>query len=584
MAKKKATKRAPARAKAKARPAAKKAAAKKVSPIPPGYTSVTPYLTVNDGAGALAFYQRAFGAREVMRMAAPGGKIGHAEMRIGNAIVMLSDEFPGVSSQKAPTSLGGTTGSLMLYVPNVDAAFKRATDAGCTSIMAPTDMFWGDRFGKLEDPYGNQWGLATHVKDVPPKQMAEAGQGRDGPDGAGQGSLMRDIHVSRDHRHHQEALHGGQLESRPRDAARLRPRPHHRALGRPASRCSRSSSRTRRSPGPSASAYCQDTGVAVCFVELGQDVHVTGGGLYDAINEGVRQGYKEGFLRASMVKSPFDRVNTGDNTPAVIHVDVVPGAELKLAIMAKGGGCENRSKYTMLTPAAGIEGVKDFIIECVKMAGPDACPPLILGVGVGGTFEKAALNSKKALFREVGSPNPDPFLDTLEKELLDRANRLGIGPQGYGGDTTSLGIHVHLVPVPHHVAARRGDDRVPRAPPQGGNAVKTSVRAPALPAQSCSWGRLGGARREACDDGRLGGAAPLREQGGDAVTAAPGKIIWTEIDEAPALATYSLLPIIRKFTGGAGITHRDGGHLPVRANPRQFPGRPDRRPSACRTG
>jgi fumarate hydratase subunit alpha len=198
-------------------------------------------------------------------------------------------------------------------------------------------------------------------------------------------------------------------------------------------------------------AYCQDTGFTICFVELGQDVHVTGGGLSDAINEGVRQGYKEGYLRASIVKSPFDRVNTGDNTPAVIHVDVVPGAELKLAIMAKGGGCENRSKYTMLTPAAGVEGVKDFIIECVKMAGPDACPPLILGVGVGGTFEKAALNSKKALFREIGSPNPDPFLDTLEKELLDRANRLGIGPQGYGGDTTSLGIHV--VSFPCHITS-----------------------------------------------------------------------------------------------------------------------------------
>jgi fumarate hydratase subunit alpha len=193
-------------------------------------------------------------------------------------------------------------------------------------------------------------------------------------------------------------------------------------------------------------AYCQDTGFAVCFVELGQDVHVTGGGLYDAINEGVRQGYKEGYLRASIVKTPFDRVNTGDNTPAVIHVDVVPGSELKLMIMAKGGGCENRSKYLMLTPAAGIDGVKDFIIDCVKMAGPDACPPLILGVGIGGTFEKAALNSKKALFREVGSPNPDPFLDTLEKELLDRANRLGIGPQGYGGDTTSLGIHILTYP------------------------------------------------------------------------------------------------------------------------------------------
>src|SRR5690348_2739072 len=169
--------------------------------------------------------------------------------------------------------------------------------------------------------------------------------------------------------------------------------------------------RTKRIP------YCQDTGFVVCFVELGQDVHVTGGGLYEAINEGVRQGYREGYLRASIVRSPFDRVNTGDNTPAVIHVDVVPGAELKLSIVAKGGGCENRSKYVMLTPAAGVDGVKDFIIDCVKMAGPDACPPLILGVGVGGTFEKAAILSKKALFREVGSANPDPTLDALEKEL-----------------------------------------------------------------------------------------------------------------------------------------------------------------------
>jgi fumarate hydratase subunit alpha len=198
--------------------------------------------------------------------------------------------------------------------------------------------------------------------------------------------------------------------------------------------------RTRRIP------YCQDTGMVVCFVELGQDVHVTGGGLTEAINEGVRQGYKEGYLRASIVRSPFDRVNTGDNTPAVIHVDVHPGATLKIMIMAKGGGCENRSKYTMLTPAAGLPAVKDFIIECVRTAGPDACPPLILGVGIGGTFEKSAILSKQALFRELGSPNPDPMLDTLEHELLDRANRLGIGPQGYGGDTTSLGIHVLSYP------------------------------------------------------------------------------------------------------------------------------------------
>ncbi|KRT72333.1 MAG: Fe-S type, tartrate/fumarate subfamily hydro-lyase subunit alpha, fumarate hydratase subunit alpha [Candidatus Rokubacteria bacterium CSP1-6] len=192
--------------------------------------------------------------------------------------------------------------------------------------------------------------------------------------------------------------------------------------------------------------YCQDTGFVVCFVELGQDVHVTGGLLADAINTGVSQGYKEGYLRASIVRSPFDRVNTGDNTPAVIHMDVVPGATLKLMVMAKGGGCENRSKYKMLTPADGPEGVKDWILECIKTAGPDACPPLIAGVGVGGTFEKAAILSKKALFREIGSPNPDPAVDAIEKEVLDRANRLGIGPQGYGGDTTAFAIHILTYP------------------------------------------------------------------------------------------------------------------------------------------
>ena len=282
-------------------------------------------------------------------------------------------------------------------------------------------------------------------------------------------------------------------------------------------------------------AYCQDTGVTVCFVELGQDVHVTGGGLYDAINEGVRQGYTEGFLRASMVKSPFDRVNTGDNTPAVIHVDVVPGAELKLAIMAKGGGCENRSKYTMLTPAAGLEGVKDFIIECVKMAGPDACPPLILGVGVGGTFEKAALLSKKALFREIGSPNPDPFLDALEQELLERANRLGIGPQGYGGDTTAFGIHVHLVPVPHHVAARCRDDR---------DATRIATRRPRCEyAYRSRQDRLDGNRRSA---------------------------------RAGHLLAAADHPEVHR---GHRHHHRNGGHLPGRENSRQLPGGPDRGPA-----
>lgn len=198
--------------------------------------------------------------------------------------------------------------------------------------------------------------------------------------------------------------------------------------------------RTRRIP------YCQDTGVVVVFVELGQDVHLVGGGLEEAIHEGVRQGYREGYLRASMVRSPLDRVNTGDNTPAVIHVEVVPGPTVRLRLMAKGGGCENRSKYRMLTPAEGLPAVKEWILECVRTAGPDACPPLILGVGIGGTFEKAALLSKKALFRELGTPNPDPTLDALERELLERANRLGIGPQGYGGDTTALGIHILTYP------------------------------------------------------------------------------------------------------------------------------------------
>jgi fumarate hydratase subunit alpha len=192
--------------------------------------------------------------------------------------------------------------------------------------------------------------------------------------------------------------------------------------------------------------YCQDTGTVICFVELGQDVHVTGGGLADAINEGVRQGYTEGYLRASIVRSPFDRVNTGDNTPAVLHVEVVPGVAMKIQVMAKGGGCENRSKYKMLTPAEGVDGVKEWILECIKTAGPDACPPLIAGVGVGGNFEKAALLSKKALFRELGTPNPDPFVDAIEKDVLDSANRLGIGPQGYGGDTTAFGIHILTYP------------------------------------------------------------------------------------------------------------------------------------------
>jgi PhnB protein len=163
----------PSKAVPRSRAGADRAGAKKVRPVPPGYHTVTPYLTVNDGARAVEFYQRAFGARETERMPGPGGKIMHAELRIGDSVVMLSDEFPGMGSCKAPTTLGGTTGSLFLYVPDVDAAFKRAVEAGCKVIAPLTDMFWGDRFGKLQDPFGNQWAMATHKEDVSPAEMSK---------------------------------------------------------------------------------------------------------------------------------------------------------------------------------------------------------------------------------------------------------------------------------------------------------------------------------------------------------------------------------------------------------------------------
>ena len=197
--------------------------------------------------------------------------------------------------------------------------------------------------------------------------------------------------------------------------------------------------------------YCQDTGFVICFVELGQDVHIQGGLLDDAINAGVRQGYTQGYLRASIVEDPFRRKNTGDNTPAVIHTQLVAGDRLTLKLMAKGGGCENRSKYKMCIPAEGLAGAKAFIIECIRTAGPDACPPLIAGVGIGGTFEKAALLSKQALFRPIGESHPEPELAALETELLDQANALGIGPQGYGGDTTAFAIHINTYPC--HIAS-----------------------------------------------------------------------------------------------------------------------------------
>lgn len=197
---------------------------------------------------------------------------------------------------------------------------------------------------------------------------------------------------------------------------------------------------------------CQDTGASVFFVELGQEIQIEGGLLSEAINEGVRQGYKEGYLRTSMVVDPlFKRKNTGDNSPAIIHLETVRGDRLKIAMLAKGGGCENMSRFKMLNPSDGVAGVKQFILETAKLAGPNACPPIIVGVGIGGTFEKAALLAKKSLLRPVGSSNPDPEFNALEEELLEEINKSGIGPQGYGGRTTSLSVHIETFPC--HIAS-----------------------------------------------------------------------------------------------------------------------------------
>ena len=194
---------------------------------------------------------------------------------------------------------------------------------------------------------------------------------------------------------------------------------------------------------------CQDTGMAVVFVEIGQDVHVNGN-LEEAINEGVRQGYREGFLRKSVVTDPIDRVNTGDNTPAVIYYEIVPGDELVISIAPKGFGSENMSRVAMLRPSDGLQGVVKFIIETVEKAGPNPCPPVVVGVGVGGTFEKAAMMAKKALLRPLDEKNPDPVYDALENELLETINKLGIGPQGFGGKTTALAVNIEKFPT--HIA------------------------------------------------------------------------------------------------------------------------------------
>ena len=195
---------------------------------------------------------------------------------------------------------------------------------------------------------------------------------------------------------------------------------------------------------------CQDTGMAVVFLEIGQDVHFEGGSLTDAINEGVRQGYVDGYLRKSVVKDPLIRENTKDNTPAVIHYDLVPGDKVKITVAPKGFGRENMSRIFMLKPADGIEGVKNAILTAVKDAGPNACPPMVVGVGIGGTFEKCALLAKKALTRPVDGRSSIPYVKELEEELLATINRLGIGPGGLGGSTTALAVNIDTYPT--HIA------------------------------------------------------------------------------------------------------------------------------------
>ena len=195
---------------------------------------------------------------------------------------------------------------------------------------------------------------------------------------------------------------------------------------------------------------CQDTGMACVFVEIGQEVHIVGGLLQDAINEGVRRGYDEGFLRKSVVKDPIDRVNTKDNTPAIIYYDIVSGDKIKITVAPKGFGSENMSRIKMLKPSDGLQGVKDFIIETVKLAGPNPCPPIVVGVGIGGTFDKAAYLAKKALIRPLNKRNDEKFYSDLEEELLETINKLGIGPQGFGGKTTALGLNIETYPT--HIA------------------------------------------------------------------------------------------------------------------------------------
>ena len=195
---------------------------------------------------------------------------------------------------------------------------------------------------------------------------------------------------------------------------------------------------------------CQDTGMACVFVDIGQDVHIIGGNLEEAINEGVRQGYEEGFLRKSVVKDPLHRVNTNDNTPALIYYNIVPGDKVKIIVSPKGFGSENMSRIAMLKPSDGLEGVKNFVLETVRIAGPNPCPPIVIGIGIGGNFDKVAYLAKKALLRYVNEKNVDEFYGNLEKELLEEVNKIGIGPQGFGGKTTALALNIETYPT--HIA------------------------------------------------------------------------------------------------------------------------------------
>ena len=195
---------------------------------------------------------------------------------------------------------------------------------------------------------------------------------------------------------------------------------------------------------------CQDTGMACVFLEIGQDVHIAGGDLKEAVDEGVRRGYDKGYLRKSVVKDPVRRGNTGDKTPAMLYTEIVPGEQMKVTVGPKGFGSENMSAIRMFKPSAGIEGIKDFILETVETAGPNPCPPMVVGVGIGGTFDKCALLAKKALMRSTDERNPDPYYADLEAEMLEKINKLGIGPQGFGGKTTALALNIETLPT--HIA------------------------------------------------------------------------------------------------------------------------------------